>query len=208
MAPLLTVRVGECLTAIHCSKVAEQWISQGCHGDPHRVLRGQQPLSRSDSSTCATTSMSSSTRSGTSTSMSSSRLTRAVRARRGHNQQDHKPHVDRSASQHGQHRDDQAGCHGDPHRALRHDLEHDHGTTTSTSPSTTKPGDQSWQSDSSTNTTTSTTTSGRRGKLKPRHRGNTILVGGLTPSAGPGLPIHRQVTAQDIAHKLGSIPPH
>ena len=44
MPPLLTVRVGECLTAIHCPKYAEQWISQGCHGDPHRVLRGQQPL--------------------------------------------------------------------------------------------------------------------------------------------------------------------
>ena len=48
MAPLLTVRVGECLTAIHCSKYAEQWISQGCHGDPHRVLREGW---KSDSST-------------------------------------------------------------------------------------------------------------------------------------------------------------
>ena len=32
MAPLLTVRVGDHLTAIHCYQLAEQWVRQGCHG--------------------------------------------------------------------------------------------------------------------------------------------------------------------------------
>ena len=73
MAPLLTTRVGDSLTAIHCSKLADQWISQGCHGVPlqdHRqkgyssrsqrprcssakhYAKNQQPPHQSDSSTC------------------------------------------------------------------------------------------------------------------------------------------------------------
>ena len=60
MAPLLTVRASEFLTAIHCSKIAEQWIRQGCHGDPRRDLRrgcsaAAEKQHESDSSTDSTT---------------------------------------------------------------------------------------------------------------------------------------------------------
>ena len=60
MAPLLTIRVGDSLTAIHCPIFAEQWISQGCrevlHRDRLRDLEHNRGTTTSTSTTTSTAS--------------------------------------------------------------------------------------------------------------------------------------------------------